>query len=188
MNYHYCTIVFLSNRCRIKAVTSLFVEQLSPHAASLISLLLVFPQLSLPRCSELYADWQPGTKEACVPLSDELCQESARHGHHGCQQLCEGSFPKDSVISTSCNPSEVTFAIVCVCTADKQPVFQGTKSCREVNQWAAGFTLWAFYAPAQSTQGHWNHMASLLSVGLGTPILARWIRESQVNLSVYPQG
>lgn len=51
-----------------------------------------FSQLSLSRCSELYADWQPRTKKACVSLLDELRQKSARHGYHGRQQLCEGNF------------------------------------------------------------------------------------------------
>lgn len=57
-----------------------------------IHLPFLSPQFSLSRCSELYADGQSGTEEAGVSLLDELCQESARHGHHGCQQLCEGNF------------------------------------------------------------------------------------------------
>ena len=65
---------------------------------------LLCSQLSLSRCSELHADWQPGAEEACVSLPDELCQESARHGHHGCQQLREGNLRDPaSVSSTSSN-------------------------------------------------------------------------------------
>lgn len=48
-------------------------------------------QCSLPRCGELHADRQPGAEEAGLPVPDELCQKPARHGHHGCQQLCEGN-------------------------------------------------------------------------------------------------
>lgn len=89
--------------------------------------LLTFPfsfllssQFSLSRCSELYADWQPGAKEACVSLLDELCQESARHGHHGCQQLCEGNSPRGLQITFS----EMSLGVVSVCIASKQPLSQ----------------------------------------------------------------
>lgn len=51
--------------------------------------ILIF-QCPLPRRGELYADRQPGAEKAGVLVFDELCQESTRHGHHGCQHLCEG--------------------------------------------------------------------------------------------------
>ena len=50
---------------------------------------LVF-QRSVPRRGQLHADWEPGAEEACLPLPDELRQESARHGHHGCEHLRQG--------------------------------------------------------------------------------------------------
>ncbi|CAD7675084.1 unnamed protein product [Nyctereutes procyonoides] len=45
---------------------------------------------ALSTCTELYASRQSGIKEAHASLCDELHPESARHGRHGCQQLCEG--------------------------------------------------------------------------------------------------
>lgn len=48
-------------------------------------------QCSVPRCRELHADGQLGTEKAGLSVPDELCQESARHGHHGCEHLCKGN-------------------------------------------------------------------------------------------------
>ena len=64
------------------------------HAISLLflcSCLLLSIQLTLSWCCELHADRQPGVEEAGLPVPDELRQKSARYGHHGCQQLCEGN-------------------------------------------------------------------------------------------------
>jgi len=47
-------------------------------------------QCAVPGCGELYADRQPGAEEAGLPVSDELRQEPARHGHHGCQHIRQG--------------------------------------------------------------------------------------------------
>lgn len=47
-------------------------------------------QCSVPRRRELHADGQLGTEKAGLSVPNELCQESARHGHHGCEHLCKG--------------------------------------------------------------------------------------------------
>lgn len=48
-------------------------------------------QRSVPRCRELHADGQFGAEKAGLSVPDELCQESARHGHHGCEHLRKGT-------------------------------------------------------------------------------------------------
>lgn len=63
---------------------------LKPHTVNLDQALLLCCQFFVPRCSELHADWQPGAEEVGLPLLDELRQEPTWHGHHGCQQLCQG--------------------------------------------------------------------------------------------------
>ena len=47
-------------------------------------------QCAVPGCGELYADRQPGAEKAGLPVSDELRQEPARHGHHGRQHIRQG--------------------------------------------------------------------------------------------------
>lgn len=51
---------------------------------------LSFLQCAVPGCCELHADGQPGAEEAGLPVPDELRQESARHGYHGCEHLRKG--------------------------------------------------------------------------------------------------
>lgn len=87
-HFYWCGSRCLST-CHLPAVPAPHWLPGNPHCCFL-SLPSSTLQCSLPRRGELHADRQPGAEEAGVLVPDELCQESARHGHHGSQHLRKG--------------------------------------------------------------------------------------------------
>ncbi len=103
-----CVSVFVKKGSRLPCRTWAWLEQNLAHWPDIQKLdtgdecLLVFRswsercapfgsfQRTLSRRSQLHADWQSGAQEACVSLPDELCEEPAGHGHHGCQYVRQG--------------------------------------------------------------------------------------------------